>query len=131
MIRKLVAAAAIAVSTLGLGTAALAANCATISVSPGSPAIPSWNPINPAQQEATFSVTVTRVANPSSKSVRLIFVDANSNATTTRIGTTSGPRYQIINTDSGATIPNSGHRLSYSSANDHTLYFSRALGANE
>lgn len=104
MIRKLVAAAAIAVSTLGLGTAARAANCATISVSPGSPAIPSWNPINPAQQEATFSVTVTRVANPSSKSMRLIFVDANSNATTTRIGTSSGPRYQIINTDSGMTI---------------------------
>ena len=104
MIRKLVAAAAIAASTPGLGTAARAANCATISVSPGSPAIPSWNPINPAQQEATFSVTVTRVANPSSKSVRLIFVDANSNATTTRVGTSSGPRYQIINTDSGMTI---------------------------
>lgn len=81
----------------------MAADCATIAVSPGAPMIPSWNPINPAAQEATFSVAVTR-ASATSKSVRLIFVDADSTATPVRIGTTTGPRYQIINLDSGATI---------------------------
>ena len=103
MIRKLVVTAAIAASTVGFGTAALAANCATISVSPASPAIPSWNPINPAAQEANFAVTMTRTKG-SSKSARLIFLDSNSSATPTRIRTATGPRYQIINVENGAVI---------------------------
>ena len=103
MIRKLVAVAAVAIGALGAGTAAVAASCANISASPATPSIPQWNPINPAAQEGTFSVTVTRVAN-STKGVRLIFLDANNNAAPVRIGSTAGPRYQIINTDSGETI---------------------------
>ena len=103
MIRKLVAVAAIAMGALGSGSIAAAASCANISVSPATPSIPQWNPINPAAQEGTFTVTVTRVAN-STKSVRLIFLDLDNNATPVRIGTTAGPRYQIINTDSGETI---------------------------
>lgn len=101
MIRKFVTVAAI--GTLCSATAAMAASCANISASPATPSIPQWNPINPAAQEGTFSLTVTRVSN-STKSVRLIFLDANSNATPVRIGTAAGPRYQIINTDSGETI---------------------------
>ena len=82
---------------------ALAANCATLSVSPGAPSIPTWNPLNPSSQEANFTATVTR-ASGSTKAFRLIFLDANSSAVPTRIGTASGPRYDIINVDSGATI---------------------------
>jgi hypothetical protein len=103
MIRKLAAATCSAVAALGLTGPALAAACATVSISPGTPTIPAWNPINPAQQEVTFTATVTRIAN-SSKSFRLIFLDSNSNATPLRIATNSGPRYQIVNTDSGTII---------------------------
>ena len=103
MSRILAAIAMGAAAACGSAGTAIAANCATIAVTPGAPAIPTWNPINPTAQEASFSVGVTR-ASTTSKSVRLIFLDANSSAIPVRIGTTTGPRYQIINIDSGATI---------------------------
>lgn len=78
-------------------------NCATVSVSPATPTIPAWNPINPALQEATLTATIQRV-NSNSRSARLIFLDANSSASPTRVGTSSGPKYQVINTDTGATV---------------------------
>lgn len=82
---------------------ALAENCALVSVLPASPSIPTWNPITPALQEATFVATIVRKNKGSTNSARLIFVDANSTSPTTRVGTTAGPKYQIINTDTGAT----------------------------
>lgn len=103
MIGKLAALAAMSTGLFGLTANALAANCATITVSPATPSIPQWNPLNPTIQEATFTVTVTRVSS-TSKSVRLIFLDNNSNATPPRIGSAAGPRYQIIDTGSGDTI---------------------------
>ena len=103
MIRKIAALGAGALTAVGCGGAALAANCATISISPASPSIPAWNPLNPGAQEATFVVSVTRAAT-TTKSLRLIFLDANSNAAPVRIGTSQGPRYRIINTDTGTTV---------------------------
>lgn len=85
----------------GLPEVAFAANCATISsISPSSPSIPTWDPLNPATQTVTFSVTLN-AAGSNQKSVALIFLDSDSNATPTRIGTTTGPRYQILN---GSTV---------------------------
>src|SRR5258706_15115202 len=103
MIAKLTVLTIGVIAALSCASSVQAANCATISVSPGTPSIPAWNPINPAAQEATFAVTVTRVSS-TTKSLRLIFLDADSNATPVRIGPTAGPRYQLLNTDSGATI---------------------------
>ena len=87
---------------LKTGTA-LAATCATVTFTPGTPSIPTWNPINPTAQEATFTATITRLSS-NFKSVRLIFLDSNSSVTPTRIGTTSGPRYDIYNVDTGNII---------------------------
>lgn len=103
MITRSAMTAASLFMAIGLGGQALAANCATVSVSPGTPSFPSWNPINPAIQEASVTATVTRVSSQT-KSLRLIFLDANSNQTTVRVGTTSGPRYRVINSDTGSTI---------------------------
>lgn len=92
-----------ALAALGWTGPAMAAACATVSISPGTPTIPAWNPINPAAQEVTFTATVTRLST-SSKSVALIFLDSNSSVAPVRIGNTLGPRYQIINTDTGTLI---------------------------
>lgn len=99
---------ALALSALAaavLPGAAVAANCATVTASPASPAIPTWDPLNGPDQEASFTVTITRTSNQS-RSVRLIFVDADSTATPTRVGA-NGPRYEIINVSDGGT------RISY------------------
>ena len=102
MIKSIVTLGA-ALSSALLSTQSHAANCATLSVSPAAPSIPSWNPLNPAAQEANFTATITRVSS-STKAIRLIFLDANSSAVPTRVGTTSGPRYDIVSVNSGATI---------------------------
>lgn len=102
MMRKLGWAIA-ALAACGIHGVALAANCATVTVSPAAPAIPQWNPLDGAAQEAPVTVTLSR-ASASSKSVRLIFIDNNSNASPTRIGTTTGPRYDILNMSAGGTI---------------------------
>jgi hypothetical protein len=102
MIRKLGLAIAV-MATVGFHGTALAANCATVTVSPAAPAIPQWNPLNGAAQEASFTVTMTRDA-ASTKRAKLIFLDSNSNASPTRIGTTTGPRYDILNMDAGSTL---------------------------
>lgn len=103
MIRSIVTLGAALACALLSTQYAHAANCATLSVSPGTPSIPIWNPLNPAAQEANFTATITRLSN-STKGIRLIFLDANSSAVPTRVGTTSGPRYDIVNVSSGAII---------------------------
>lgn len=103
MTRLQAALAASLLTAAGLPGTALAANCATISVSPSAPSFASWNPINPAIQEAVVAVTITR-ASSSTKSARLIFLDANSSQSPVRVGTTSGPRYQVVNSDTGSVI---------------------------
>ena len=103
MIKSIVTLGAALACALLSTQSAHAANCATLSVSPAAPSIPTWNPLNPAAQEANFTATITRVSS-STKAIRLIFLDANSSAAPTRVGTTSGPRYDIVNVNSGATI---------------------------
>ncbi len=103
MTRNLATLSGAALLALLKSGTALAATCATVTFTPGTPSIPTWNPLNPAAQEATFTATITRVSN-SFKSVRLIFLDSNSTVTPTRIGTTTGPRYNIYNVDTGNII---------------------------
>lgn len=103
MTRNLATLSGAALLALLNTSSALAATCATVTLNPGTPSIPTWNPLNPAAQEATFTATITRVSS-NFKSVRLIFLDSNSNVTPTRIGTASGPRYNIFNVDTGNII---------------------------
>ena len=108
MIKSIVTLGAALACALLSTQSAHAANCATLSVSPAAPSIPTWNPLNPAAQEANFTATITRVSS-STKAIRLIFLDANSSAAPTRVGTTSGPRYDIVNVkDLAAAFPQGG-----------------------
>lgn len=100
MTRKSTAAVLTAVAAAACAPAALADTCATLAVS--SPAtITDWNPLLSltGPKEASFSVTLTRIAN-SSKSVRLIFLD-NQSDDPGRIDL-AGPRYQVL--DGGGNI---------------------------
>lgn len=77
---------------------ALAAQCANVSFSPGSVAVPAWNPINPAAQQASFTMTVTRLSS-STSDIRLMFLDSNDPSQPVRlgiVGTRSGPPYQVL-----------------------------------
>jgi hypothetical protein len=81
----------------------MAASCATLSISPASPAVPTWDPIQPALQEASFTATLSPVSS-STKRARLIFLDADSNISPLRLQSGTGPRYEIVNTATGATV---------------------------
>ena len=77
---------------------ALAAQCANVSFSPGSVTVPAWNPISPGAQQASFTMTVTRL-NTATTGVRLMFLDSNDVSQPVRLGnngTQSGPQYQVL-----------------------------------
>jgi hypothetical protein len=77
---------------------ALAAQCATVSFSPGSVAVPAWNPIMPGAQQATFTMTLTRVSSATT-GIRIIFTDTNDSSQPVKLGTNgtaSGPQYQLL-----------------------------------
>lgn len=99
MIRNL-ALSAIAAAALALPGAAWGADCANIVVTPASPEIPQWNPLDGQAREANFTVKVRRELG-GAKSARLIFLDGNSTASPLRVGT-AGPRYEIRN--AGSTV---------------------------
>ena len=62
MMRKLGWAIA-ALTACGIHGVALAANCATVTVSPAAPAIPQWNPLDGAAQEAPVRGFVAHARN--------------------------------------------------------------------
>ena len=77
---------------------ALAAQCATVSFSPGSLTVPQWNPITPAAQQVSFTMTMTRV-NGATTGIRIIFTDTNDSSQPVKLGTGgagSGPQYQVL-----------------------------------
>jgi hypothetical protein len=103
MIGKLTKRLILVVAFTAASSPAMAATCATLSISPATPAIPTWDPIQPALQEASFTATLNPVSS-STKRARLIFLDANSNMTPLRLQGATGPRYEIVNTATGATV---------------------------
>jgi virulence-associated protein VagC len=103
MMGKLIKWLVLAFAIAGSSSPTLAATCATLSVSPATPTIPTWDPIQPALQEASFTATLNPVSS-STKRARLIFLDADSNVTPLRLQSPTGPRYEIVNTATGATI---------------------------
>src|SRR5438270_3881820 len=79
-------------------TPALAAQCATVTFSPGSVTVPAWNPISPGAQQATFTMTLTRVST-ATNAIRIIFTDSNDSSQPVKLGTNgtfSGPQYQVL-----------------------------------
>lgn len=77
---------------------ALAAQCATVSFSPGTVNVPGWNPISPAAQQASFTMTVTRL-NTATTGIRLMFLDSNDQSQPEFLGNNgiqSGPQYQVL-----------------------------------
>jgi len=77
---------------------ALAAQCATVSFSPGSVSVPGWNPITPGAQQASFTMMLTRV-NTATTGIRIIFTDSNDSSQPVKLGTSgtaSGPQYQVL-----------------------------------
>ncbi|WP_022683548.1 hypothetical protein [Sphingobium bisphenolivorans] len=92
---------AVGLMILGAQEPALAASCATVTVSPATPTIPEWNPLSGEIKEATFSVTVTRES-ASTKSVRWMLLDDNGNGSPLLVGA-SGPRYEIVSSGTGNT----------------------------
>ena len=77
---------------------AFAAQCATVSFSPSSVAVPNWDPISPGAQQASFAMTVTRVST-STNSIKIIFLDSNDQSQPVKLGvvnSTSGPQYQVL-----------------------------------
>ena len=77
---------------------ALAAQCATVSFSPATVAVPAWNPINPGAQQASFTMTLTRVST-ATNGIRIIFTDSNDSSQPVKLGTNgtaSGPQYQVL-----------------------------------
>lgn len=76
----------------------LAAQCATVSFSPGNVSVPNWNPITPAAQQASFTMTLTRVST-ATNAIRIIFTDSNDSSQPVKLGTNgtvSGPQYQVL-----------------------------------
>jgi len=94
-----IAVAAIASAALATGRAE-AVNCASVTFT--SPTVPSWNPINPAAVQASFTATIAR-KNSSSMSARLILLDTNNASRPVRVGI-AGPQYQIANSSTGDTV---------------------------
>src|SRR5947209_5643907 len=79
-------------------TPALAAQCATVTFSPGSVTVPAWNPISPGAQQATFTMTLTRVST-ATNGIRIIFTDSNDSSQPVKLGTNAGfngPQYQVL-----------------------------------
>ena len=77
---------------------AVAAQCANVSFSPASLSVPAWDPISPGAQQASFTMTLTRV-NGATTGIRLIFTDTNDSSQPVRLGTNagqSGPQYQVL-----------------------------------
>lgn len=77
---------------------AIAAQCATVSFSPATVTVPAWNPITPGAQQASFSMTVTRVST-ATNAIRIIFTDSNDSSQPVKLGTNgaaSGPQYQVL-----------------------------------
>jgi hypothetical protein len=80
------------------GGPVIAAQCATVTFSPGNVSLPSWNPINGSSAQATFTATIRRESR-STRNVRIIFTDSDDSSAPVRLGvvsTTSGPRYEVI-----------------------------------
>jgi hypothetical protein len=98
--RKWTIVAGALASAILVGGRAEAANCANVTFT--SPSIPTWNPINPAAVQASFTATIARTSS-SSRSARLILIDTNNASAPVRVGS-AGPQYQITNTGTGATI---------------------------
>ncbi len=76
----------------------LAAQCATVSFSPGNVSVPGWNPITPGSQQASFTMTLTRVST-TTNAIRIIFTDSNDASQPVKLGTNgtaSGPQYQVL-----------------------------------
>lgn len=77
---------------------ALAAQCANVSFSPLTVTVPAWNPINPGAQQASFTMTVTRISS-TTNAIRIIFTDSNDSSQPVKLGTngtSSGPQYQVL-----------------------------------
>jgi hypothetical protein len=89
----------LAVGAAALVTAHQANACATVSFSPATVSIPSWDPITPAPQQVSFTATIIRAASTTT-SVRLILLDSNDRASPMKLGSRSGlegPQYQVLN----------------------------------
>jgi hypothetical protein len=87
-----------ALIALAAADPALAAQCATVSFSPGTVNVPGWNPISPGAQQATFTMTVTRLSTATT-GVRLMFLDSNDQSQPEYLGyngTQRGPQYQVL-----------------------------------
>lgn len=84
---------AVAIVSLAASRPALAAECATVSVSPGTVTLPSYDPISGGAVQSSFTATITR-AKSTTASVRLIFNDT-SYATPVTFHS-GGPLYQIL-----------------------------------
>jgi hypothetical protein len=85
-------------AALAAAQPALAAQCATVSFSPSSVVVPNWDPITPAAQQSSFTMTVTRQS-PNTTGIRLMFLDSNDQSQPVRLGTNggqSGPPYQVL-----------------------------------
>jgi|GEM_PF-1468023 len=99
-----------ALATVGWAQGALACNSSDMSVSfsPATPSIPSWNPF-PAgtAQTVTSTITLTRPAGTNAiRTAHIILVDSNA-STTLRVGQNgafAGPIYNITTTSGGATV---------------------------
>jgi hypothetical protein len=77
---------------------ALASNCATVTFSPASVSLPSYNPIGGAAVQATFTATIRR-ADRATQEARMIFTDSDDVAAPVKLGVvsgTSGPTYQVL-----------------------------------
>jgi len=122
----------IAVTALALVATepAWAANCATVSFSPTAPAIPTWDPINGAQVQTTFTATVGSLT-PGANRYRIIFLD-NDSASPIRIGSgTTNPQYSIRIGGTDYAFPSTGTTAGNGIDNTAgTLTFTLAVPAN-
>jgi hypothetical protein len=96
--------------TWAAGAAALvvaqpALGCATVSFSPATLTIGSWDPITPAAAQTAVTATIAR-GNSNVTGVRLILLDSNDRLSPVRLGSRSGmngPPYQFLDA-SGANL---------------------------
>lgn len=128
---------AVALMAVGMNGPALAANCLTVTGSPGTATITQWNPLDGRDAEVSLTATVTRES-ASTKTARWIFQDSDSNASPPRIAI-SGPRYEILNASSGSRVisfpkgtpltATNGLPVQFNNKNDATINISvRILG---
>lgn len=86
-----------AILVLGGAQPALAAECASVTFSPGAVTLPSYDPIAGGAVQTSFTATINR-SKPATASVRLIFND-NSYATPVKLHSDiagAGPLYEIL-----------------------------------